>query len=293
MVGSGPSNGHLWFDPGGVSALPRGYDETMTTHETAEIVEFAGDWSGPIVATSVHAGHDVRPDLADVMVLEEKDRLREEDPFTDRIAAVVPDRVITHRSRFEVDLNRPRREAVYRTPQDCWGLQVWRDEVLSDELYAGSLATYDAFFEALAPRLDALAAKGPFVVLDVHSYNHRRDGVDGPEAPVAENPEINLGTGSVDRSRFGDLVERFLADLRDGADVGEVDARENVAFRGRQVAWWVHDRYPRTGCVLALEFKKTFMDEWTGVLDEPALERTRRILAATLPGLEKELGRLR
>ena len=46
-----------------------------------------------MVATSVHAGHQVRPDLAELMVVTEAERLREEDPYTDRIGAVVPDRV--------------------------------------------------------------------------------------------------------------------------------------------------------------------------------------------------------
>jgi N-formylglutamate amidohydrolase len=68
------------------------------------------------------------------MSLPEADRLREEDPFTDVIASAVPSRMITHRSRFEVDLNRPRREAVYRIPEDAWGLDIWRDEVLPDDV---------------------------------------------------------------------------------------------------------------------------------------------------------------
>ena len=261
---------------------------------TSDAIAFEGDWRGPIVATSVHAGHELRPEIADAMVLDEAERFREEDPYTDRLAAVVPDRVITSRSRFEADLNRPRREAIYRRPEDCWGLDVWRGGVLSDELFEGSLETYDAFYDALAPRLDALAERGPFVLLDVHSYNHRRDGADAPPAPVKDNPEVNVGTGSVDDDLFGPLVERFTGDLRD-ASLGcrSLDARENVAFEGRNLAWWVHDRYPRIGCVLALEFKKTFMDEWTGELDEGRLRCAQDALAATLPGLREELERLR
>jgi N-formylglutamate deformylase len=261
---------------------------------TSAVVAFEGKWRGPIVATSVHAGHGLRPEIADAMVLDEADRFREEDPYTDRLAAVVPDRVITSRSRFEADLNRPRREAIYRRPEDCWGLDVWRDGVLSDELFEGSLETYDAFYDALAPRLDALAGRGPFVVLDVHSYNHRRDGADAPPAPAEDNPEVNVGTGSVDDELFGPLVERFTGDLRDASlGCGSLDARENVAFEGRNLAWWVHDRYPRVGCVLALEFKKTFMDEWAGELDERRLRCAQDALAATLPGLREELARLR
>ena len=88
---------------------------------TSDAVAFVGAWTGPVVATSVHAGHELRPEIAEAMVLDEAERFREEDPWTDRIAAVVPDHVLTARSRFEADLNRPRREAVYRSPTTAGG----------------------------------------------------------------------------------------------------------------------------------------------------------------------------
>ncbi|GGD12340.1 N-formylglutamate amidohydrolase [Nocardioides daphniae] len=258
-----------------------------------EIVEFVGPWDGQVVATSVHAGHEVRPELQPEMVLDEDTRLREEDPFTDRIASVVPSRMVTHRSRFEVDLNRPREEAVYREPDDCWGLDVWRDPPLSKELTEGSLAVYDHVYAALAERLDEVAARGPFVLLDVHSYNHRRDGAAAQPAPDADNPEVNVGTGSVNQEVFGPLVDRFVRALGEQVVRGHrVDARENVAFKGRALAWFVHTRYPGVGCVLALEFKKTWMDEWTGEVRDDHLEEIRAALTATLPVLEKSLADL-
>jgi N-formylglutamate deformylase len=85
-----------------------------------------------------------------------------------------------------------------------------------------------------------------------------------------------------------------MGDLRDSSlGCGPLDARENVAFEGRNLAWWVHDRYPRVGCVLALEFKKTFMDEWTGELHADRFRRSQIGLAAALPGLHIELEKLR
>ena len=74
---------------------------------------------GPLVAAAVHNGHDLRPEVADIMVLAEADRLREEDPHTGRWATVAPTRLVGRRSRFEVDLNRPRDKAVYRLPEDA------------------------------------------------------------------------------------------------------------------------------------------------------------------------------
>lgn len=266
----------------------------MQIYEQAPFA-FTGDWSGQLIATAIHTGHELRPETAALMVLDEADRLREEDPFTHLIGSAAPAQAVMHRSRFEVDLNRPRREAVYRRPEDCWGLEVWKENPLPDEVVARSLEVYDAFYEELGRRLDAVAEHGPFVVYDVHSYNHRRDGVDAPAAPLEENPEINLGTGSVDMDRFSGVVEAFTKAVRETTVRGKpVDIRENVKFEGRALAWFVHDRYPGVGCCLALEFKKTFMDEWTGEADMGRIEHKRDLLARThAPVLEalQQVGR--
>src|SRR2546421_6199021 len=84
------------------------------------------DGGGPIVACAVHAGSEVRAEALRQMALRRRQRFVEEDPYTDQLAAVAPTSVVVHRSRFEVDLNRARERAVYRTPGDAWGLAVWR-----------------------------------------------------------------------------------------------------------------------------------------------------------------------
>ena len=101
--------------------------------------EFLGDWGGQFIATAIHNGHDVRADFAAELVLPEPDRRREEDPHTDEIGALIPARVIVHRSRFEVDLNRPREESVYRNSEEAWGLDVVRNPPLDEAVVAGSL----------------------------------------------------------------------------------------------------------------------------------------------------------
>ena len=40
----------------------------------------------------------------------------------------------------------------------------------------------------------------------------------------------------------------------------------------------VHDRHPRQGCAIAFEFKKFFMDEWTGVPDPAELDAMQRLV---------------
>jgi N-formylglutamate amidohydrolase len=241
------------------------------------------------VATAVHAGHDVRPEIADLLALGEDDRLREEDPYTERLTACAEFRAVVSRSRFEVDLNRSRAEAVYLDPEQAWGLGLWR-KAPSSGVIARSLDVYDSFYADLGAHLDQLAASGPFVVFDLHSYNHRRDGPDGECAPQRDNPDVNLGTGSMGR-RWRPVADAFIEALGEVEVSGRaLDVRENVRFTGRQLARWVHERYPSTGCALAIEFKKTFMDEWTGAVDVEHLDALTDALRYAVPPVLRALG---
>jgi N-formylglutamate deformylase len=188
-----------------------------------------------------------------------------------------------------VDLNRPREQAVYSTPDTAWGLSLWSEPLAEAEIER-SLVLYDRFYRTMAEHLDALAQQGPFVVLDIHSYNHRREGPDRPPAWPAENPEINIGTGSMDRDRWGHLVDRLMSDLAEQIVAGHhLDVRENVRFQGGHLCQWVHECYPESGCALAVELKKTFMDEWTGRLDPNHLDELIGAFRAAVPLLLGEL----
>jgi hypothetical protein len=245
-----------------------------------------------VVAVAVHAGHSLRDEVAALMMLEEPGRLREEDPGTAEWASRFPTRLVAARSRFEFDLNRPRESAVYVQTPDCWDLEIWR-EPLPTEVVARSLAAYDSFYSVLAGMLDrAQETFGRFVVYDLHSYNHRRAGPTGAPAEPAGHPDVNVGTGSMDRVRWAPVVDRFMVDLASAAvpyGHGHLDVRENVCFRGRQLVQWVHDRYPETGCALAIEVKKFYMDEHSGTIDEPLNTAVGDALAATVPGVLEEL----
>jgi N-formylglutamate deformylase len=248
------------------------------------VCSFAG-FPDDVVATAIHAGHELRPDIRALTALDDATRLREEDPFTDLLTAIGGATVVAHRSRFEVDLNRPPAQAVYREPADAWGLELWVEQPTGREI-DHSRELYDDFYRELGRRLDDIAARGSFVVLDLHSYNHRRDGAEEAPAPAVENPDVNVGTGSLDREVWGGVVDRFMADVA-GHDVlgSQLDVRENVRFRGGELSRWVNERYRGRGCALAIEFKKTFMDEWTGTVDERHLAALREALASAMPGL--------
>jgi len=251
--------------------------------------ECFGEFRHAVIATAVHAGHDLRPSVAAHSALDAVTRFREEDPFTDRLTMIGVAAVVVHRSRFEVDLNRPRDGAVYRTPDDAWGIELW-DGPLPPHDIEHSLETYDEFYAELGHRLDVIADDGPFVLLDLHSYNHRRNGRDAPAGAADDNPGVNVGTGPLDRRRWGRIIDVFVDEMGRREVRGErLDVRENVRFRGGELSRWVAQRYGDRGCALAIEFKKTFMDEWTGDLDEQHLEELRLALAAAVPALVEEL----
>lgn len=245
----------------------------------------------PLVGTAIHNGHGLRPDLSEIMALDASGRLREEDPFTEFVIRDVPNRVIVHRSRFEVDLNRARDGAVYMTREQAWGLHIWARNLKASAVER-SLATHDAYYAMLGQMLrDVEAQFGRFVLLDIHSYNHRRAGPSADPTPAADAPAVNIGTFSMDRARWADVVDPFMESLRSFTFRGEaMDVRENVAFQGRgEQTRFVHARFPETGCAIAIEFKKFFMDEWTGEPDDEALLALRAMIKASLPVLLEAL----
>ena len=224
------------------------------------------------------------------MKLADADRLREEDPFTGQAIVDVPTHVIAHRSRFEFDLNRGSEDAVYVTPEQSWGLDVWH-AAPADDLIERSLALHAAYYRMLGQLLDEIAAEhGRFVLIDVHSYNHRRDGPNGAPTSQDAAPDINIGTFSMPREQWAFLLDPLMDAMRAFEFNGRtLDVRENVAFQGKgEQTRFVHERYPGRGCAIALEFKKFYMDEWTGIPDPQELAAMRAFIthsAAVARGL--------
>lgn len=248
----------------------------------------AGD--GPLVACAIHAGHEVREEVARLLRLDSPQRQYEEDPYTDRWTSIAPTRIVVGHSRFEVDLNRPRDKAVYIRPEDAWGLDLWNSP-LPQEVVDRSLAIYDAYYAYWRGLLDQLVARhGRIVVFDLHSYNHRRGGSEGPAADPEQNPEINLGTRTMARGRWARVVDRVLAELRAAKYLDRrLDVRENVRFFGGHMASWSHQTHPESVCVLSVEVKKIFMDEWSGALDEPRFQAVGAALQRAAAGALDEL----
>ena len=238
---------------------------------------------GAVLATAIHDGHELRPEIAAAMRLAGADRLREEDPFTGQAVTGVPTHVIANRSRFEFDLNRAADSAIYRTPEESWGIAVWEGE-LDQALAERSLAIHAAYYRMLGALLDDISnQRERFVLIDVHSYNHRRDGPGADATPQEKAPDINIGTFSMPREEWAFLIDPLMDRMREFDFNGrKLDVRENVAFQGKgEQTRFVHDRYPGRGCAIALEFKKFFMDEWSGKPDRQELDAMRRFITFT------------
>lgn len=248
--------------------------------------------TSPIVAAAIHDGHETRDELKNLFKLSESERLREEDPFTGRWLDFSDNRITVHHSRFETDVNRPPGKAVYLRPEDAWGLEVWKQE-LPEEVARVSKQVYDDFYKECKAYFDELfKLHEKIIVYDIHSYNHRRDSRDQLADP-AENPEINIGTKNMDRQLWdpvvSTLVEYFSGFDYDGLTL---DVRENVKFKGGYFGQWLYEQYGNKICPISIEFKKFFMDEWTGEPFEKDIQLVDNMLRSSKGPLLAALKRI-
>ncbi|QOW24719.1 N-formylglutamate amidohydrolase [Lysobacter sp. H23M47] len=263
--------------------------ERLTTHQSHPNWDILiGD--GPVIATAIHDGHAMRPSLEPHLALGAEDRRREEDPLTGVLTSVGDVRIRVDTSRFQVDLNRPRDKAVSNDPADTWGLQVWHAPLPAHEMQR-SLAGHDEFYATVTELIDRMLERwDALLLIDIHSYNHRRDGADAPPAPQAGNPDIELGVTTLDPDRWGHVADRFAEVLRQHPIAGrEPDVRENVRFpTGGHFPEWVYATWGERVCTISPEYKKHYMDEWTGLADIAVLEQCRRGLAKAVAAVRPE-----
>jgi len=236
----------------------------------------------PLLVAAIHNGHRVRAELLPYLRLTDKEREREEDPYTASFTDISDNSLTVFTSRFEVDINRPREKAVYQSPEDAWGLKLYHEK-LPDALVQRSLQYYDEFYIKVGQILKELLAKnGWLIVYDLHTYNHRRNGYDRYDAPEA-NPEVNIGTGNVISGRWQCVIDCLLQKLSEYNFEGRnLDVRENVKFRGGYFTAWLSSQYGDRVCPIAIEFKKFFMDEWTGNINSDQLGHLRQLLIDTI-----------
>ena len=216
---------------------------------------------GQVLATAVHHGHLVRPEVLEYLAVSEEDRLRDEDPFTGLWTSIGDHQLIIERSRFECDLNRLRNNSIYSGPEAAWGLNIYKKK-LPDEIRKRSLKFYDDFYQSVESFINLqLEEFSHLLVIDLHSYNHRRNGPKSKPADIKNNPEINLGTFYIKPfDMWSELIQVFETTLQSY----DLVIKHNVPFKGGDFSQWINRKWAGVVCALTVEVKKIYMDEWTG-----------------------------
>jgi hypothetical protein len=221
---------------------------------------------------AIHAGSNVRDEILTAMKISRTDRYREEDPYTECFIRNFPIRIIARDSRFEYDLNRDRDEAIYTIPEMAWGLDVWNQPLTSEEIDR-SITKYDEFHKLMDIVTAYLLKQNRYgVIFDFHSYNYQRE--EKVSWHIDENPVINIGTEPVNRDLFGEVIDNLLFSLSGLSISGHpISVGENVIFKGGGLSNRLSSAYYDQLLFLAIEFKKIFMDEWSGRLFEETIEQ--------------------
>ncbi len=243
------------------------------------LVQINIDASSPVIATAIHHGNSLSADFLKKTSLPVNMRLQEEDPYTGQLASLAPSSIICHKSRFECDLNRPLERAVYLQSEDAWGLPLWSCQ-LNQESIDQAHAYHRKFYEELHQIYsDLIERHGRIIVLDFHSYNYRRGGIDAKPSPESTHPSINIGTGTMsDRENWDDVIAGFVSGIESYSFFGKpLNVQENLIFKGGYHPLWAHSTFPGKVCVLSIEIKKFFMDEWTGKLYTGLFEELKKL----------------
>ena len=224
---------------------------------------------------SMHSGNRVREEILNILSVSESDRYREEDPYMDRFITDFPIRIMGRDSRFEYDLNRNPYRAIYDFDKPTWGLKIWNREITEAER-SRSIQKHREVHELMEMVCSYLLKQNRYAMLfDLHAYCYQRET--RQDWQDDDRPEINIGTGAVNRDVFEPVITCFKSNLRRTLiHDHKLRISENEIFFGgylsRHLSRMYHDRL----LVLALEYKKIFMDEWTGELYPDVLDKLIR-----------------
>ena len=208
----------------------------------------------PAVSTAIHAGHAVREQIVDKLLLNGSERKYEEDPYTGDMLTSFPIVLQGLDSRYQYDLNRPPENCIY---EEAWGKKVWMQPLALKEREE-SLALYNSYYRVMHTLLSVIEKKySGCIVYDLHSYNFKRLEVDAPL--------FNIGTHYIDGVLYQPVLDHLRRHLL-AADFPDIENR--VAFdevfsgRGHQSSF-IHENHRNSLCI-PLEIKKVYMDENSG-----------------------------
>jgi hypothetical protein len=206
----------------------------------------------PFACAAVHDGHQFSKDLWEKCCHTDYDRWYEEDPCTADMISGLPITLVARDSRFEYDLNRAPKNAIYET---AWGKKLWKTPLTEQEKQR-ALDKHENFYRvvlALVIKLEELF--GSVIFYDLHSYNWKRWD--------REVPVFNIGTEIVDREKFHTAIQQWQ----------EILAKFNLPIQ-RRISCEINDVFDGRGwfldyvtqnslntLVLATEVAKIYADE--------------------------------
>lgn len=244
----------------------------------------------PILGVAPHHSHRVRDEVREQMVIDEADRLYEEDPYTERFLEALSHRITPNQSRYEVDPNRPPHQAVYMGPEMAWGSEIWEQKP-SQQQIERSLGKWYEFHSVLDAAVQhAIREYGRAVVLDMHSYNYQREGP--TDWRTDGKPVVNVGTRYLSLDKEGKRLKRWLVDRLDEVTVlgEEALVEENSVFYGGFLNRRLSRTYSDDCLTFSIEFKKVFMDEHTGDPKPDVLDDLLQQFHAIVHELGERLG---
>lgn len=208
----------------------------------------------PYICTAIHDGSKIRKSIKEKFNHDKYEQWYEEDPHTGEFIQSLPITLIGNDSRFEYDLN--------RSPETCihdvaWGKKVWKKKLTVKEKNE-SVLKHRGFYKVLKSLVSKLEAKyNSCVVYDLHSYNYKRWD--------REVPVFNVGTETIDRKKYGKVIDQWLLDLKE-VELTQVETvvAENDVFFGRGYnCEFINSNFQNT-LVLPTEIKKIYCNEDSG-----------------------------
>lgn len=228
----------------------------------------------PYACAAVHNGHQFRKELWPKCLHTEYDRWYEEDPKTKTMLKPHPIVISGMDSRFEYDLNRDPKNAIY---EDAWGKQLWKEPLTEDEK-SRSLEKHQNFYKVVHALIRKLELKfGCCVVYDLHSYNWKRWD--------REVPTWNLGTSNIDNKRFDNAIEAWREQLSKIKLPNGIPttSKINDTFQGNgYFLKFITTNFKNT-LVLATEVGKVYCDETDQIIYPEVVSAIRKGLKKQLP----------
>lgn len=227
----------------------------------------------PYVCGAIHNGHQFRKELWENCTHTAYERWFEEDPATKEMVQSNPIVIAGMDSRFEYDLNREPKQAIYN---DAWGKQLWYNP-LPNKMQEKSLLKHTNFYKVVRALISKLEEKFKVcIVYDMHSYNWKRWS--------REVPTWNLGTCNVDSKRFASDIENWREILEKMSLPNGIKSTSKIndTFQGNgYFLKFITQNFNNT-LVLATEIAKVYCDELNQVMYPEVIRAVENYLKTAL-----------